>query len=98
MSVVTGPKKYRKKILNDSSLLLVTTMSIYLFFKSIYLLKYAGKEDLTYKVIYSIIISSAAMIPIFIAFPSLVYFPISLILGLNFAFLSNISLRLESKN
>ena len=78
--------------------LIYPIMIIYLFFKSMYLLKYAGKEDLAYKVIYSIIISSAAMIPIFIAFPSLVYFPISLILGLNFAFLSNISLRLESKN
>lgn len=78
--------------------LIYPLMLCYLFFKSINLLKYLDEEDIKKKVIYSIIISSAAIIPILIAFPSLVYFPISLILGLNFAYLSNISLRLESKN
>ena len=71
-------------------------MLVYLFCKSVNLLKYLDEEDIKKKVIYSIIISTAAIMPILIAFPSLVYFPISLILGLNFAYLSNISLRLES--
>ncbi len=78
--------------------LIYPLMLIYLFCKSIVLLKFIDEEDIKKKVVYSIIISSAAIIPILIAFPSLVYFPISLILGLNFAYLSNISLRLESKN
>lgn len=76
--------------------LIYPLMLVYLFCKSVNLLKYLDEEDIKKKVIYSIIISTAAIMPILIAFPSLVYFPISLILGLNFAYLSNISLRLES--
>jgi hypothetical protein len=43
------------------------------------------KEDK--KIMYSILISSICTIPILIAFPSLVYFPVSMLLGINSAFL-----------